>query len=442
MNGQVDHNYFEYCEFANRVARTSNVITISRIRGPLTEAVLSQALTMAQKRHPCLNYRIGGSSNSLILETEGTSKIPLFVLRGSHSDRWQDIALEEANKAINSSQALLRAVLFYPDNEADISYLITTIHHGIADALSNIQLHGDILTYCQDIVSGNPTEVSSLPVLPPIDNLMPESARGFKGKLNTLLFILQFGLKQLWYRPKILQTEQPLPSLELCRSGYVNRQLDERFTQNLVDCCKREKVSTHVALCTAMMLSLARKIESNTQNAVSMSCCTTISLRKSLEQIIGREHIGMLSSCIISHQTLRPNKSFWELARGLKQKLQYRLMEPDPFIQLLMTSRKMAESFVKNPNKVMSLSVLAGSLQANIPESYGEFELEEIHLTAAAAVHGGTLCVGAIAFRKKLSLNFFYSESSISRHTMESLADSVVFYLSEACKQKLEPTLV
>ena len=442
MNSQRINNYLEFTEVLNRVARSSNLVTISRIRGPLTEAIIRQAFELAQRRHPCLNYRVIDTSGSLSLKTEEVPNIPLRIVRDSHSNQWQNIASEEANKKIDTSQAFLKAALFYPDDETSVSYLITTVHHGITDALSNIQLHRDILTYCQNIASGKSIEVSSLPVLPPIEDLLPESAKGFRGNLNKLLFVLRFGLKQLRYRPITLKSEKSLPPLELCRSSFVHRQLDEKLTQDLVNSCKHEKVSTHSALCAAMMFSVARKIEYDTKKSVSMSCCTTISLRKSLDPIISKEHIGMLSSCVMSYQTLRPNTSFWELAREIKQQFQYGLMSSDPFVQLLMTSKKMAERFIKNPNQVMSFAVLAGSLQADIPESYGDFELEEINMTSAAAVHGAAFCGAAITFRRKLSLNFFYSESSISQDTMDFLADNVIFYLSKACKRKLELTLV
>ena len=441
MGSGIAKNYAELCEYLNRAARTSSVIMTSRIRGPLTEAILKQALLFAQHRHPCLNYRIVGTLNHMSLETEGASKIPLRVVRRAHSDQWQSIVSEEANKAIDSSQALMRATLFYPENETSISYLITIVHHGVIDGLSNVQLHQDILTYCQKIASGESIEVSSLPVLPPIEDLMPESVKGFRGNLNKLSFVLRLGLKHLWYRPKALKPEKRLPPLEQCRSEFVHRQLDEKFTQNLVDSCKHEKVSTNNALCAAMMFSVARKIQPNAQDSMSMMFANTISLRKSLEQIISKEHVAMLSSSIMFNLLLKPNTSFWELAREVRKQFQYELMGIDAFVQLSMASKAMAKTYIKNPNQVMNFAALSGSLQANIPESYGDFELEEINMTCASTVYGSAFCAGAITFRKKLSLNFFYSESSISRDTIVSLADSVIFYLSEACKQKLELTL-
>ena len=440
MNNQKIHSHLEFFEVCNRTACTSNVITTSRIKGPLTEEIIRQALELVQQRHPCLNYQIVGSLDQLKLETSRVTKIPLRVVRGFRSDQWQNVVSEETNKKIDSSQALLRAVLFYPENETDISYLITTVHHGIADAMANIRLHQDILTYCQSVTSGNSSEVSSLPILPPIEELMPKSVKGFRGYLNRLLYILRFGLKGTLHRPRTLDFEECIP-LKLRSSRFVQKQLDEKFIKALDDACKRENVSQHSAICAAMMFSVARKIESDKNASVPMSCGTSVSLRKSLEPTVSMEYIGHFSSAVTSYHTLGPRVSFWDLARELKQQLQNGLLNEDPFNQLSMTTKEIAKKISVDSAKSF-WTVVFGSLKANIPESYGNFELEEINMTAASRSYGATFAGGAIAFKQKLFLSFFYAEPSISRETMESLADGVVFHLSEACKKNPEPAFV
>ncbi len=44
-------------EILNRCASTFNVVTISRVKGPLSEEILRQALDLIQYRHPRLNSR-------------------------------------------------------------------------------------------------------------------------------------------------------------------------------------------------------------------------------------------------------------------------------------------------------------------------------------------------------------------------------------------------
>ena len=95
---------------------------------------------MAQSRHPRLNWRIVGEQNCLRFETEGTQKIPLQVVDKLHNKYWQEVVTAQANEEIDSSKCLMRAVLVRALNEEDTNYLITTIHHAIADGLSFVQL--------------------------------------------------------------------------------------------------------------------------------------------------------------------------------------------------------------------------------------------------------------------------------------------------------------
>lgn len=115
-----------------------------------------------------------------------------------HHEQWQDVVLEELNEKIESSKGLMWAVLVRNQSENNSSYLLTTLHHAITDGLSSIQLHKDILAYCQKIACGETlTQVPSLSVLPPIQELLPESKKAFRGKINGILFLLQLWFKEV-----------------------------------------------------------------------------------------------------------------------------------------------------------------------------------------------------------------------------------------------------
>ena len=427
-------------EVLNRVACSSNVVLISRIKGPQTEEILRQAFLLVQYRHSRLNYRIVGFLDSLHFETEGLAKIPFRVVYKPHSDQWQEVVLEELNEKIDSSKSLIRSVFLRPGNDRNISYLITTLHHGITDVSSNIRLHQDLLTYCQKIASGEPIDnASSLPILPSLEALLPETIKGFRGKMKGLLFLLQSGLKQLWYRPKTLGFETCLP-FELRRTGLVHRELNEEFTQKLVNSCRNEKATIQGALCAAMMLTAARKIRAGKIKDISVSCCSTVDVRKLLEPVVRKEQMAMLSSFLASYHTIKTDTSFWELARDVKQQLESGLLRGTPLSQLLMASRKMIDNFLSNPN-LSAWTVTIGNARADIPRVYGSFELEEINLAMASAAYGGVFYAGIVNFAGKIFLNFFFSDPSISRETMENLANSVVSYLVDACQKEIVPGL-
>ncbi|GAB4208568.1 MAG: hypothetical protein Fur006_67550 [Coleofasciculaceae cyanobacterium] len=128
-------------EILNRRAGSYNVVTASRIKGPLSEELVRQALDLVQRRHPRLNSRIVGTLDNLRFETQGTRKIPLRVVNKFHNEQLQDVVVEEMNEKIDSGKVLVRAVLVHIESEDNTSYLLTTIHHAITDALSGIRLH-------------------------------------------------------------------------------------------------------------------------------------------------------------------------------------------------------------------------------------------------------------------------------------------------------------
>ena len=75
-------------EILNRCASTFNVVTISRVKGPLSEELVRQALDLIQDRHPCLNSRIVGSLDSLRFEGGGM-QIPLRFDKSIYRQRNQ-----------------------------------------------------------------------------------------------------------------------------------------------------------------------------------------------------------------------------------------------------------------------------------------------------------------------------------------------------------------
>lgn len=423
-------------EILNRRAGSYNVVTISRIEGFLNEEILRQALDLIQCRHPRLNSRIVGDLDNLRFETEGTQKIPLRVENKLHNEEWQEVVLEEMNEKIDSSKVLLRSVLVRIESESSKNYLLTTIHHAITDGLSGIQLHSEILTYCQKIASGDRmTEVATLSALPLPDKLLPESMQGFRGKIKSVLFLLRLKFQMLWNKAETLGFEKVVPT-ELRRCGMVHRQLDEEFTQQLVNTCRQEKTTVQGALCAAMMFAAARKIADLQKRDVRLSCRSYVDLRRRLKPVISEENISILASSLTSFHILHPNTLLWELARNVTQQLEAGLKRDDIFSVVLM-SKKIIESLLSRPNEVPVTVALTNVGRINIPRVYGPFELEEISYIAAQAAFGGVFGAAVTTFAGKMILNFMFSEPSLGRDTMESLVNNAILCLVEACNNKV-----
>ncbi|NEQ57300.1 MAG: alcohol acetyltransferase [Moorea sp. SIO4A1] len=340
----------EGTEILNRLATSSYVVTMSRVKGPLSEEILRQALDLIQDRYPCLNCRIVGSLDNLWFKTGGVSKIPLRVVENLYNEHWQEVVLEELNQGIESDKGLMRAVLVRAESENSASYLITSTHHAISDALSCVQLHSAILTYCQKIHCAEPiNSVLPLPILPPIDRLIPISTRGFQGIWHRSFILLRIIFNQVWHRPKTLSFEKSVP-INLRRCGMVQKSLDKGLTQQLINHCKKEKTTVHGALCGAMLLSAAKSITANNKKRLSVSCLSYVDLRRRLEPVVSDEVMGMVVSGVTSYHTLQSNLSFWDLARNVKKQIEYRLKGVNIFRVILIITA-LTKKLFSNANR-------------------------------------------------------------------------------------------
>lgn len=428
-------------EVLNTSAKTWNLITISRLNKPLNKDILRQAIDIIQCRHPRLNSRIINSQERLIFQTEGTPKIPLHVVNKLNSEQWQEVVNEEMNKKIDSSQNLLRVVLVYVLNDNHISYLITTAHHAITDGLSSIQLHSEILNHCQKIVSGsllNP--VNSLSPLPPIEELLPQWTKGFRGRISSIFLLLQLALQKIWHRPETLGFEDYVPIANR-HCNIIHRQLDPELTQRLVNRCRQENTTVDSALCAALMFTVGRKIIKGNRKQVRVNCLSYLDLRRRLEPKIGEEHMAVLAASIMGFYTIQTNTSFWELARQVKQKLEVGIKQGVIFNMILIAKQLIDFCFIY-PNQVAATVSISNIGKVNIPNIYGDLELEEISFAASHALYAGLFVIHASTFQEKMLLNFVFSQPSISRHRMEELVNKVIHCILDVCVLNLDPSFL
>lgn len=419
-------------EKLNSRAKTWNIVTISRIKGTLNETIIRQALDTIQSRHPRLNSRIIRFQNSLYFQTEGTTKIPLRVVKKFDEQHWQDVAQEEMNQEIDSNQCLMRAVLVHIQSHSQINYLITTGHHAVGDGLSSIRLHSEILTYCQQIISGNLINpVASLVPLPPVEKLLPARTNKLTGKISSTLFLLQLGLQKIWYRPKNLGFEKYVP-ISQRRCCLIHKQLEPELTQKFINRCHRENTTVNSALCAAMMFVVANKLTTKEKKSIRVNCLSYLDLRRYLEPKISDEHIAVLASSTMGFYSIQNNTSVWELAHKVKQNIAA-ITKQDDIFKMILVAKHLID-FSLNYSKQVAATVSVSNVgRVNIPKTYGEFELEEISFLGTHALYAGMFITHAATFQGKMLLNFVFSEPSISRERMEELVNNFMLFIWHIC---------
>lgn len=428
----------ETMEILNQRAKTWNVVTISRIRGNIQETVLRQSLNIIQYRHPALNSHIINSRNSYYYQSKGTGKLPLQVVNIRESQEWEAIVNAEMNQVIDSSKYLLRVVLVKILNQQNINYLITTTHHAITDGLSSVQLHSEILTYCQKITEGKSLPiVTTLEPLPPIEKLLPTWTNSFKSKLGRVALLLNIAFQKYWNQPKALRVEKYVP-ISQRRCEIIHRQLSEESTRQFIQQCRQENTTVQSALCAALMLTVSKQLAKNHEDNIPVSCLSYLDLRRRLQPEISTENMTVLAASLMKFYRITNNTSFWELARKVKRNLNEKIHQGEIF-QMIYLAKYLINFSLLFPNQVSPTVSVSNLGKVNIPHTYGELELEEISFVGSHALYAGMFIVHAATFQEKMTLNFVFSQPSLNQQTMERLVDHCIDSIMKVSSRYLIP---
>ena len=412
-------------EILNQRAKTWNLVTISRIQGNIQGTVLRRSLDIIQYRHSVLNSHIINSENSYYFQSAGTGKLPVRVVNIVEIQEWEAVVNAEMNQVIDSSKYLLRVVLVKVLNQPNINYLITTTHHAITDGLSSIQLHSEILTYCQEITEGKSIPaVNTLEHIPPIEKLLPAWTNSFKNKLSRIALLLNIALQKYLNPPKTLKVENYVP-ISQRRCEIIHRQLSEESTQKFIQKCRQENTTVQSALCAALMLTVCKQITQSYEDHIKLSCLSYIDLRKRLEHRINAENMTVLATSLMGFYRVKNNISIWELARNIKKDLNKKINQGEIF-NMIFLAKHLINFALLFPNQVSATISVSNVGNVNIPCVYGELELKEISFVGSHALYAGMFIVHAATFQEKMTLNFVFSQPAINRQTMEKIVEDCI----------------
>lgn len=415
-------------ETLNRQASTYNVVTISRVKGPLTPTLMRGALDRIRQRHPRLDSRIIGPLNNLRFETWEPLTLPLRVV----ANAWQTVVLEELNQQIDTTQGLMRTVLVRSPAEENVTYLVTTLHHAICDGLSSMHLHADLLTLCQQLATNEPVEMEKLPSSPPLEVFLPKSSQGLTGFMNAWLFWFKLVVQRLRHRPAHLPFEGDAPIRDR-RCNILFQELDEAFTQRLAKRCKQEGTSVQGAIGAAMLLATAQTIAPGSRHPVCMGFQSALDLRRRLVGTPDESHLSLFASSFMSYHTVHSQTAFWDLARQVRQALETGLQQ-GYFKFYPLVAKYLTEYYLNHLQQVPATTFLTNLGQVKLAHQYGPFELENIYFTASNLVFGGTFAAAISTFRGKMQINHVFPEPTLSQDTVKTLSNTMLMHLTDACQ--------
>jgi Condensation domain len=383
----------------------------AKIVGELSIEQLQQTLVWVQQRHPLLRGKIALDQSGYPWFVEDLANIPLRVVKRQSEEQWQQEVEQEIAHPFDWNQApLIRMVLVHA---TDVSELIITCHHALADGISTVYLLRDILQ-----AMGLPDlQKNVLPERRPYEQLTP----AFTQKLQTSVQETPVELPSLWVETPT-STQSTLP--ENCRPRLLSWSLSPEATSTVILRCQQEQTSVHAAICAAFLLAIYQQSDIDVQSS-ELKCLIPINIRQFLAPLV-QEDFGYYFTQMIMTHTVTPNLSLWDLAHAIKSQLKQK-MSPDwifthlPEAQDFIATLPSAD-LVKKVIQLNGYDVLVSNLgRLNIPRQYGHLQLAAFYGPSATSHFENDRFVGVATLGDQMFFSLVYSESDISPTQIERL---------------------
>ncbi|MBD2293614.1 hypothetical protein H6G06_08960 [Anabaena sphaerica FACHB-251] len=228
-----------------------NVTFSVTITGKLNVNGLKDALAWVQQRHSRLRVKIIiNAENQPQFSEKDVPSIPLKVIERQGEKDWCQEMTSELLMPLSWNQApLIRVLLLL---SPDISNLLITFHHCIGDGISGTYLIRDILQF----VGEEDSYKDILPDLPPVDQLLPETAKN----LSLVDEHSQESTKCDSVFAANFRTKNKKDDFDNFKISLFNWTISAKHTNQLISRCRKEKTSVHGALYAAFLLAIFAEI--------------------------------------------------------------------------------------------------------------------------------------------------------------------------------------
>jgi hypothetical protein len=275
-----------------------NFAVTAQIRGKFTTEQLADALVKLRQKHPAVAGHFVMDGDTPYYDSDN---VPPFAVRVVIGEWTAEVERELAIKFDLLTGPATRFVLVHHPEDSDLSHIIMTCNHAIADGLSAAYALRDTLHYM-----ANPEAlVESLPMSPEMFLILPP------------------------HDPEKLPLTKPLPAPE-----RKVRQVEDKYrlfvvpelltpiqTAALVARCRREQTSVHAALIVAFLVGIT-KLEGEAPVRILSS---PVNVRGPLSQYADHpldEHFGnYINPSVHTRIEGTDHRDFWEMAREAKASL-------------------------------------------------------------------------------------------------------------------------
>lgn len=296
------------------------------VHGPVTEALLADALAHVEKRHPLLRAQIVPNADVLYW-TERTKPLPRISIIDRISARGLEELTEiEVHRTYANSEEPLWRCTWIPISAAH-HWIILAVHHAVADGISSMIIVRDLLETCSALL-GMGTLPPELAAGPTLDDVLPTASRTALLRHRTK----QISSRLFSSQPMLLPVEQNVPP-ERRRTGLIFGSLRGNLVRALQAAARDRGATISGVLAAALLESVRRTLGQLPVLQVSHA----VSLRAG---IIPLDQVGCFTTSIVAEHPLRPGLSFWQEAQTATKQLHHALERGDAAAALFATRGK------------------------------------------------------------------------------------------------------
>lgn len=441
----------------------ATVTLTARIRGAVTDKMLSEAVKKVTVRHTNLQLRlVYDEKGDPWFTSHEVQAIPVEIIPRENDQHWMEVIRQQ--RLIPFDFESRPAIRFLLVQDRDLSELVIFCHHLICDGLSLAYLARDLM-----IALGDPSiQFDTLPDPKPIDreNLPPGV------KMNGLVKYFIEKINKTWQEERVYFGQDDYQEILKAYWSNFNHQmalveLSEVQTKTLVNRSKTEGVTVTSALAVGLV---AAQINVQGFRAYHSDITIAGSLRERLAHPAG-EGMGFFAGAVSPTYKYKENLDFWENVRRFNKKVQplynNKNLFKDPLVWsyldpgileslsfkmiggLVEPSSPQAEklnSFSQRDDVISSMikrekmdnfdNVLIGTAVTNLtrldfPRTYGDLELDRLIINPGGAYPLAlvNILAGVVTCSGKLSLMLEYSLERILDEDVSKIKDELLTLL-------------
>jgi NRPS condensation-like uncharacterized protein len=391
-----------------------NCVIPVKIRGYISEALLSQALRRVQKKHPWLTAGIRLDEKKwpwMVTNLTEKFHIPVRIVERLNDDQWQAESKKEWATAFEASSNPLVRIIWLRSHT--ISEILLVVHHCLCDGTSAMSILKELVLLLDnpDAEIGKEIPIQSLEDIIPAKVLSSYRSRiksGLIGKMTTMALWL-IPIKKIPFDRK--------------EDFMLSWKFDEETTAAIVQFSKKNQFTVNTLLSATLLTAFKAVRGEKAFNKISLPVDV-----RNYNKAIKADHIFAFGLMIVL--SAYPDKDFLSNVKSIQQDASQKLAKLNPYSLMLMmeachsalTNFTNLLKYGKSSNDCMFSNL--GRL--DIPYQYENFEIETIYSPSVMGPLGNTTTLVVSTYRNQMDFSFMASEGYLPRHEAEAIKEKVV----------------